>query len=124
MAAAQATVLQNSAFSNVARITSSTGGYMVAADVSALVYRVWEEMTGTVTTTGSTLQISTTFSTLTSSSVVWPVDTTGYNFKHDVDGSVIPSADTTYVIEYEITPASGSRFFEQFTITTSVTKAT
>lgn len=115
---------QNSAFSNVARITSSTGGYLTAAGVSALVYRVWEEMSGTVTTTGTTLAISTTFSALTSSSIIWPVDTTGYNFKHDLDGTLIPNANTTYIVEYEITPASGSRFIEQFAITTSVTKAT
>ena len=121
---AQATVYQDSGISNLARITSSTGGYLIAAGVTSIERMVFERLTQNVVLTQSSLTVSTVMSTLTSSSVMWGIDATGYNFKDDVPVTATPAADTEYIVEYKVTPAAGEIFKLQYLLETAVTLST
>ena len=125
MGTAQATVKQGSAFSNVGRITTSTGGYAVAADITSIDRIVYERMTHTVALGTDSLTPSSHFSAITTSSIFWPVDTTGYNFIDHLPVTAAPDAAKDYVCQYTFTPAdSSAAFVVDFIVKTSLTVST
>lgn len=63
--------------------------------------------------------------TLTISSVIfdalqtddrWTVDSTGYNFRHDMPASAFPTGSHNYRVEYKFTPTSGEVFWALFDV--------
>lgn len=47
-------------------------------------------------------------------SVIWTVDTTGYNFIHELPITAFPTGGNRYVVEYKATLTGGGVFFAQY----------
>lgn len=116
------TVWQNGGASFLARIRAATGSYITQAGVSSIGCIV-KDLTLDATTTIITPTItvaSVVFDTL-QTGAAWSIDSTGYNFKHDIAATAFPSGNHFYVVEYKFTPAAGEVFFVEYEVTSRPT---
>lgn len=96
----------------LARIQNPSGTVATQASITTIALTVKnQDGTTTISSTGLTIS-SVIFDTIQGSSLSdarWTVDTTGYNFRHEVDSTAFP--DPGYAtVEYYVTPLSGEPF--------------
>jgi len=100
-------VIEDSGLRWMARILGNDGDAIVQADISAIVYSVYNKADLTTATTTGTLTVSDViFDTLQTDSR-WGKDSTGYNFAWNVPASIFALGNVTYRIEVKLTPAAG-----------------
>ena len=109
-------VFERSSAVLLARVGYADGGRVTPAQINAVSYTI--EQTGDCRTAASGVSghesVSLTpsavlFATLQQSDE-WTVDTTGYNFRHELDvgqNDAFPTAGRSYTVRYELTPTAG-----------------
>ena len=99
------TVRERSAFSVYLRVQVN-GEPVTQADLSSITWKVFPEAGGDAVATGTLTVATAVYDTLQTGDE-WTEDDTGYNVRHDVLATSITNPGR-YVIEYKITPTSGS----------------
>lgn len=103
-------VFEDSGCRWMAYVRGNAGAAIVQADISSIVYSVFDKSDlSTATATGTLTVSSVIFDTLQTPSLdaCWSKDSTGYNFGWNVPATIFATGDKTYRIEVKITPVSG-----------------
>lgn len=111
-------VIEDSPVVAMARLIGAGGSYVTQSQISSIQVKVFDLAGDLVTPTYTDAAISVAssiFDTLQTTDLRWTKDTTGYNFRHTVPASALPT-DSHYRIEYKFTPASGDAFFVLFEV--------
>lgn len=111
----------------MARLTDIEGTRLTNALTTSIHYSIWD-VTGNVEVTGSTELTPLTDNlddTLQDTAQThWKRDSTGYNFHHDIGAAEFSAPNNVYLVEYKVTPATGSPFHFAFRHTTLELKVT
>ncbi len=108
----------------MARVVNSSGQNLIQAHVSSISYSVFElpvhgQGSQTPVTGHENVGLSVgdvIFDTLQNNES-WNVDSTGYNFRHEIDVSTAEAFTTpgaTYWVRYEVTPVQGQKVVFRF----------
>ena len=109
----QAKIHEDSTFVVMARMMDETNDEIVQADVSTITYTVSDATNNNAAVSGHSA------ASLTVSSVVfdtlqtgngWSEDGTGYNFRHVVGPTALPTGGNQYIYEAVVTLTSGNKF--------------
>lgn len=103
-------VREASSFSVMYRIQAD-GANVTQSDVSSIQYAVINDGTKEVITSLASLTVSSVVFDTLQTDDRWTEDNTGYNFRHDVDQSVLTNPDISYRFEYKVTLSSGNEFW-------------
>lgn len=106
MTAFSAVVNEDSSFSIMGRVYVA-GQLWTQSDVVSITYKIWDSSNVEVSS-GSLAVSAVVFDTLQTDGR-WKNDSTGYNFRHDNDHTVLTAADT-YRIEYHVVMATENNF--------------
>jgi len=108
----------------LARIVDSDGDDVQQADVTAVKYSVFEidpcrpdNLTVVAGHDNVSLSVSQVIYDTLQTGGLWTVDSTGYNFRHEINVSsaeAFPKAGAQYQVRYELTPAAGQRTVVRF----------
>lgn len=108
-----AAVWANSAWSVVGRLYNQAGSLVTQAMLSSISYRAYRKegnVPREITSSATAIVVADTiFDTLQTNFVIWPEDSTGYNFKWDVPYTLLKKGGD-YEIEISFTPASGDPY--------------
>lgn len=113
------TVIEDSGCSNMARVVGNDAAVITIATISTIKQHVFD-----LDATDPTVDLSNT--ALTVANVVfdtlqtdarWTKDSTGYNFRDDVDDTILSTGGNRYRFEYVFEPSSGAKFHVLFEIT-------
>jgi hypothetical protein len=108
----QATVIENSAVTILARVRNAAGEYLAAADVTSITAAVYDaagaQDQDPIAT--PTLDVADCISDTLQTDARWTVDATGYNFEAGLSGDCFPQGDRVYQVEFTITPSEGDAF--------------
>ena len=98
---AKITVYEKQDVTTTARVVTAAGAPLIATDLSSdlVDLRVYDMSTGQPTLVATVADIDNTMSALTVDGL-WPLDTTGYNFKHVYNSADILKGGKTYNLEY------------------------
>jgi len=94
----------------MARVLGPTGVAIVQADISSISYTVRDTRDPTVEIVGGSLTVSAVVFNALQVNALWNADATGYNFRHDLSTTALPTGSRQYRVEYKFTPASGGPF--------------
>ena len=99
----------------MARVEGNDGANILQSTIDTIACSVFDEDSETPNTATSTPAIvvaDSVFDTLQTTALDsrWTVDTTGYNFAHDMPATSFPDGDHNYRIEYIFTPFTGDAF--------------
>ena len=103
-------VREASSFSVMYRIQAD-GADITQAAVSSIQYAVINDGTKEVITSLASLTVSSVVFDTLQTDDRWTEDNTGYNFRHDVDQSVLTDPDISYRFEYKVTLSGGNEFW-------------
>ena len=116
------TVFVGGSSTNMARIIGVSGSAVTRADIASVTYSLYsynkysgERIVVTNHDTVSLTVNNVIFDTL-QIDALWTVDTTGYNFRHELDVSAHAAFAATgnYLLEYHLQPASGQIIIVRF----------
>ena len=120
------TAFKNGSVTLLARIVGAQGGYVLPTDINSAQYTVYllddqnaDNRTPVADHSGVSISLAEVLFTTLQTDPMWTVDTTGYNFRHVLDISVHPAftiADRRYLIEYQLTSATGQVILIRFRI--------
>jgi hypothetical protein len=99
-------VVEDSIFTIMARIHGD-GANLVQADISSISYQIFYTDSDTAHTGETSLTVSTVVYDTLQTDARWTVDSTGYNFRHDVSDGVLVDPERRYAFEYTITMTDG-----------------
>jgi len=125
--ATKALVFKNGTLTCMARVVGADATAIVQAELSSIAYSVYaldpdDEDAQTVVTghDGTALTVaSVVYDTLQTDDDRLAVDSTGYNFLHEIDVSTaeaFPVRGVNYLVHYELTPTSGQVIDVQFCV--------
>jgi len=112
------TAFEDSGISLMARVVGHDAANVTQSVVSSIVYSVIDNSDNSIIVDAATLQKTDIIFDALQTDARWTIDSTGYNFRHDLPASALPTGNTTYRIEYKITPTSGAPFHLAFDVTT------
>ena len=108
----------------MARIVNTAGQNVQQAGVSAIKYSVYEldpcrpdNLTVVTGHDNVTLTISSVIYDTLQTGGLWTVDSTGFNFSHEINVSsdeAFPKAGAQYQVRYELTPTTGQKTIIRF----------
>lgn len=113
-----------------ARIVGHDGQPITIASLSMITYKVYDDVTGAQTGSGSVTVAISVFDTLQQSGVDprWPSVgaqfAAGYNFAHTLPGTCFPKGGQTYEFQYTLSPSVGSSIMFVGTVATTKPKGT
>lgn len=107
--ATQAEIWEDGGASFMARIVGNDAVAITQAAITAITCAVVNAVTLASVATPTIAVASTVFDSY-QTDARWTVDTTGYNFRHDMPASSFATGDTTYEIDYLFDPVSGENF--------------
>lgn len=93
----------------LARVLDWDGNLLTQAAVTSITYKCFDLTTGAETGTG-TLNKATVIYDTAQTGGNWPY-TDGYNFRHMLAATCLPTGGHSYRVEVKITPASGEAFW-------------
>jgi len=109
-------VWQNSAWSVVGRLYNQAGALVTQAmlgspgGIAYRAYRMEGNVAREITSAATSITVANViYDTLQTNSIVWPEDSTGYNFKWDVPYTLLKKGGR-YQIEITFTPSSGDPY--------------
>ena len=114
------TVREDNPFVIVTRETDGDNVAITQSGMSTITYMVFLVSDGSTQVSQTSLTIANVVFDTYQTGGVWvddngdPEDTTGYNFKHTLPGSVFPTAGQVLQVEHVFTPASGNAFTSAF----------
>ena len=114
----KATAYEDSGAACMARVRDSAGNLIAQGTISTVHYAVYNKRTGASVVASTSLTVSSVVFNSLQTDSRWTVDSTGYNFRHNVAASTLSAGDTIYRIEYKFTPTSGEVFHVVFEIHT------
>ncbi len=111
----------------LARIMDPSGVAITSGDLAAIAYTAYsldpddEDLRTPITghIANAVTVANAIYDTLQTADAAWTVDTTGYNFRHELDVSTSPVfvvAGTDYLVEYTITPTAGQPIIVRFRV--------
>lgn len=111
----QSTGWEDSPARFMARVEGLDGANILQSTISSIACSVFDEDSATPDTAIATPSIvvnDSVFDTLQTTALDsrWTVDSTGYNFAHDMPATSFPDGDHNYRIEYIFTPSTGDAF--------------
>lgn len=101
-------VRERSAFNVLMRVATVTGNITIA-NTSSITWAAYPEAGGAAVASGSLTVATSVYDTLQLEDG-WTEDAIGFNTRHDVGDTVLTDAGR-YVIQYRVTPVTGSSFF-------------
>ena len=123
---ARGTVAVGGTVACMARVRNiDTAAYITQATVSTITYSIYslDETTQarTIVTNHSAISVTVATSVFDSlqTTLGWDEDATGYNFRHVIDistNAAFATVNTTYIVEYTITPTSGQKIKVPFRV--------
>ena len=116
------TVFVGGSSTNMARIIGISGSVVTRADIATITYSLYtfNKYSGarTVVTNHDavSLTVNDVIYDVLQIDALWTVDTTGYNFRHELDVSANAAFATTgnYLLEYRLQPVSGQIIIVRF----------
>lgn len=109
-------VIEDSGATFLARVVGHDGVAVLQAGVSSIAAKVFDESNSDTEVFSGTLTVSSVIFDTLQTDARWTRDTDGYNFRHDMDGTVFSTAGHRYRVEYKFTPTSGAAFFVLFEV--------
>lgn len=118
---AKAVVWEDSGAAMMARIVGNDAAAITQATVTSITRHTYDLDAASPTTDiedpGTSLTVSTVvFDTLQTDSR-WTEDSTGYNFRDDVDDTLFSTGGNRYRVEYVVEPSSGAKFHVVYEVT-------
>ena len=104
--------------SGAATGVNGEGNWLQQADITSITAKIFDldSATPDTATATPTVTISTdVLDTPVTTNVIWTVDSTGYNFVHDLASTSFPSGNRQYRVEYEVTLTGGTVFHGSYT---------
>lgn len=101
----------------LARVQGWNAIDIVQSDISSIQYAVTDRTSGASVIAATSLTVADVVFNTLQTDARWSVDAEGYNFRHTVPASALPTGDHVYRVEYKFTPAAGEVFFLAFDIT-------
>jgi len=125
--ATKARVFKDGTGTFMARVVGATDSAITQADLSSIACSIYtldpDDTDAQTVVTGhddtAVTVSSVVFDTLQTDDSRWTVDTTGYNFLHEIDVSsneAFPVRGAEYLVHYELTPTSGQVIDVQFLV--------
>jgi len=121
-----AAVFRNATALFMARVENATGMAITQSSTSSIRYSVYElnaddpnALTVVVGHDNVTLVVSDVIFDTLQNDQAWTVDTTGYNFRHELDVSLneaFSQAGQLYQVRYELTPGNGQKIVFRFKV--------
>jgi len=116
------TVFVGGSSTNMARIIGISGSVVTRADIATITYSLYSynKYSGarTVVTNHDTVSLTVhdVIYDALQKDALWTVDTTGYNFRHELDVSINTAFAATgnYLLEYRLQPVSGQIIIVRF----------
>jgi len=107
-------VFEDGGFSIMARVVGQDAARITQASLTSISYSTFDRDSDTPDTAiidATALTVANVvFDTLLTDDR-WTVDGTGYNFRHDVAATAVPTGGHCYRFEYLFTPSSGEAFW-------------
>jgi hypothetical protein len=97
---------------------SGEGNWLEPADVATITCKVFDLDSATPNTAFATPTVTVVTSVVdppVTSTAIWTLDSTGYNFIHDLAASNFPTGKHRIRVEYEVTLTGGGKFHGAFT---------
>ena len=120
------TALKNGSATLLARVVGGDGTAILPADVASAKYSVYllddqdpDSRTAVTGHTSVSLTVADVIFNSLQTDALWTIDGTGYNFRHVMDVSTNPAfaiAGRRFLVEYELTPASGQVILVRFRV--------
>lgn len=113
-------VFEDGAASILMRVRGAAGALITQASLSSIDCRIYDDDDDSIVPfLTPPIVIATCVSdTLLTTANFWTVDTTGYNFRHDLPAGSLPEGDHVYRLEYTFTPTSGAPYTQPIQLTT------
>lgn len=97
----------------MARIVGWSGSSIVQADITSIQCTVTDTSDASETYDAALTVSAVVFDAL-QTPAIWTVDATGYNFRHALPASALPSGGRVVRVEYRFVPAAGEAFYAVF----------
>ena len=114
----RAIVFEKSGCQPMSRIYSPTGALTTQAGTTAITRTVTNLRTGVVISAATPLTIANVIFDALQTDARWTKDSTGYNFKDGISGTILTSPNVIHRVEYKVEPASGDTYWLAGEITT------
>lgn len=101
----------------LARVQGWNAADIVQSDISSIQYAVTDRTSGAAVISPTALTVSDVVFNTLQTDARWSVDAEGYNFRHTIPATALPTGDHVFRVEYKFTPASGEVFFLVFDVT-------
>ena len=111
-----ATVFEDGGASLMARVVGPDAANITQAGTTSITWAAYDVVAGGAATASDTLTVSSVVFDTLQTDARWTVDSTGYNFRHDMPATTFATGGTTYRIEYKFTPASGEVYWVVFEV--------
>jgi len=113
----RATIWEDGEATNLARITGQDAAAITQASLTSVHYAVYNGATVVQALTELTVA-NVVFDTLQTGDARWTVDSTGFNFEHQIAASLLSSPDTSYRVEYKFTFTDATKTYAVFILYT------
>lgn len=114
----KSTVWEDGGAALMARVVGNDAANVTQASLSAITQYAYDTTNAPTTDVGvGTLTIANVIFDTLQTDDRWTVDSTGYNFRHDVPATVFATGGGVYRVEYKFEPASGDNFYVVFQVT-------
>lgn len=118
------TAFKNGSITLLARIVDGNGEHVVQSDIAAAKCTVYlldgqdpDSRAAVAAHTNVPVPVADVVFDTLQTDATWTVDTTGYNFRHTIDVSAHQAfavAGRRYLVEYQLSPASGQTILVRF----------
>lgn len=103
-------VFEDSGNSLLNRVYGTDGALIVQASISSIAVSAFYKDTREAIATASPSVSAVVYDTLQTGAILWPVDSTGFNFRYDAPATFYPEGGRDVMVEIKFTPASGQVF--------------
>lgn len=109
-----ATVWEDGGASLMARVVGNDAANITQASISSITCNVYDAQELGEPILTPTVVVSTSVFESLQTDARWTVDSTGYNFRHDLPATAFPDGGKCYRVVYKFTPVSGEAFYKVF----------
>ena len=106
----KAIINEGSSFTVLARVHAD-GAEVLQENVAAIHYAVFNKASGEVILESTALTVNQVIFDTLQTDGRWNKDTTGYNFRHNINQSLLLNPEIEYAIEYKFTLTGGIVFY-------------
>ena len=112
------TIFEDSGSSLMRRVLGNDGVAITQADITTITRNIYAR--GTLVGEATDIVVADSVFDTLQTDARWTSDSTGYNFRDDLEAEAFPTGDTVYRVEYLFEPESGENFHVVWCVTTKI----